>query len=139
VTLEKFQESYNADLANGLGNLAARIMKLAETNLDGPVESKETKEFPKEYISSMENFQYNEVADQIWLRIAALDQFITEKKPFLVVKEKPEEGKEQITSLVLELTRVAELLQPFMPKTSEKILSAVKTNKKPENLFARKE
>jgi methionyl-tRNA synthetase len=33
----KFKESYNADLANGLGNLAARILQLAEKNLDEAV------------------------------------------------------------------------------------------------------
>ena len=32
-TMERFKEAYNADLANGLGNLVARIMTLAETYL----------------------------------------------------------------------------------------------------------
>ena len=37
-TEEKFKEAYNANLANGLGNLVSRVMKMAETNLDEPVE-----------------------------------------------------------------------------------------------------
>ncbi|KKU10700.1 MAG: Methionyl-tRNA synthetase [Candidatus Woesebacteria bacterium GW2011_GWB1_45_5] len=32
ITLEKIAEVYNADLANGLGNLVSRTAKLAETN-----------------------------------------------------------------------------------------------------------
>jgi len=31
VTMEKFKESYNANLANGIGNLTSRIMKMAVT------------------------------------------------------------------------------------------------------------
>ena len=41
VSPEIFKESYNANLANGLGNLTSRIMKMAETNLDKPVEISE--------------------------------------------------------------------------------------------------
>ncbi|NJO55898.1 MAG: class I tRNA ligase family protein, partial [Rhodospirillales bacterium] len=36
LTLEKFKESYNANLANGIGNLTSRIMKMAEDNLSSP-------------------------------------------------------------------------------------------------------
>ena len=32
------KEAYNADLANGIGNLASRVMTLAERNLEQPVE-----------------------------------------------------------------------------------------------------
>ena len=32
---EKFKEVYNADLANGLGNLVARVAKLCERNKRG--------------------------------------------------------------------------------------------------------
>jgi methionyl-tRNA synthetase len=35
VTLEKLKEWYNADLANGLGNLVARIMQLANSLGEG--------------------------------------------------------------------------------------------------------
>jgi len=37
-----------------------------------------------------------------------------------------------------ELYRIAKNLKPFLPDTSEKIIKAVKENKKPENLFPRK-
>ena len=38
VTLERIKESYNANLANGLGNLVSRVMKMATTYLTSPVE-----------------------------------------------------------------------------------------------------
>src|SRR6185503_18100280 len=36
-TMERFKDAYNAGLANGLGNLTSRIMKMAQDNLEGPV------------------------------------------------------------------------------------------------------
>ncbi|MFC1721155.1 methionine--tRNA ligase, partial [Patescibacteria group bacterium] len=39
ITMEKFNVAYNANLANGIGNLASRIMKMAEDNLDAPVKT----------------------------------------------------------------------------------------------------
>ncbi len=33
-TEEKFKQAYNANLANGLGNLVSRIMKMSQTYLD---------------------------------------------------------------------------------------------------------
>ena len=34
---DRFKEAYSANLANGIGNLAARVMKLAEDNLEKAV------------------------------------------------------------------------------------------------------
>jgi hypothetical protein len=39
--------------------------------------------------------------------------------------------------MVKDIFGIGKLLAPFMPDTSEKILAAVKENKKPENLFPR--
>ncbi|MFZ3015596.1 MAG: methionine--tRNA ligase, partial [Minisyncoccia bacterium] len=36
-TIERFKEAYNSGLANGIGNLTSRIIKMAETNLSAPV------------------------------------------------------------------------------------------------------
>lgn len=37
VTWEKLDEWYTANSVNGLGNLVARVMKMAETHLEAPV------------------------------------------------------------------------------------------------------
>jgi methionyl-tRNA synthetase len=42
-----------------------------------------------------------------------------------------------IQSAVHDLRDIAIELRSFMPNTSEKILEAIRTNKKPENLFPR--
>ena len=145
ITREGFKEAYTANLTNGLGNLVARVMKLAETHLPEPacgelvesVEKPEPKPFPQEYGDALDAFEFNKAMDLIWARIAALDERITNEKPFSVIKEDSEKGKAIIRELVLELYKIGELLAPFMPATSEKILAAIRENKKPENLFPR--
>ena len=138
-TMDKFKESYNADLANGLGNLAARIMMLAQTNLAVPVARPNADSFPKEYIDAIEGYDYNAATDYIWQLIKVLDGRLTAEKPFAVVKEDAERGRSMIAELATELYLIARLLQPFMPSTSDAIKAAVLANKKPDNLFPRKE
>lgn len=138
ITKEGFKEIYNANLANGLGNLVARVMQLARTNLSEPVKV-EFVPYPKEFTEAMEAFEINRAMDYVFTRIQALDQTITQTEPFKVVKTDPERGRELITNLVKELAAVDLLLEPFMPQTSQKIIDAIMANKKPENLFARKD
>ena len=77
--------------------------------------------------------------DYVWGRIGELDRRVAERKPFELVKTDAEKGREIITELAGGLYSIARMLNPFMPATSEQIKSAIKANKKPENLFARKD
>ncbi len=138
MTEERFREVYNGNLANGLGNLVSRVMKMAEDNLDGPINISEESVFPEEYTNAVNAFELNKAMDYIWRKIGDADQKITETEPFKLVKTDKEKAKEIISELVLELYQIARLLTPFMPDTSEKIKEAVLQNKKPETLFARK-
>jgi methionyl-tRNA synthetase len=138
ITRETFKAAYNADLANGLGNLASRVLTLAQTHLPGPV-AVEFVPFPKEFTEPMERFEINKAAEYVWQRIGALDQKITETAPFKVVKEDPEKGRAIITELVHELAAIDLMLEPIIPQTSKKIIEAIVANQKPENLFPRKD
>ncbi|MBX4192311.1 methionine--tRNA ligase [Candidatus Parcubacteria bacterium] len=137
-TMERFKELYNADLANGLGNLVARIMQLAQTHLETPV-NVEFVPYPKEFTGALEKYEINKAADFVWSKIQALDQKITSTEPFKVIKTDVEKGKSLIIELVKELAAIDLLLEPFVPATSKKIIEAIMANKKPENLFLRKE
>ena len=128
--MEKFKESYNADLANGIGNLAARILMLSQTNL-AEAPRFEVVEFPKEYTDALDTYDYNAATDYIWQLIKKLDGRLTSEKPFAVVKTDPEAGKRIIAECVVELRIVATLLQPFMPATSEALVQAISANQKP--------
>lgn len=136
-TMERFAESYNASLVNGLGNLTARIMKLAQDNL-ATSNVPDAKPFPEEYTAAVDSFDFNTAMDFIWKEVQRVDQKITETAPFKVIKTDPEAGKSLIAELTQELYWIARYLQPFMPATSDIIKNAIEENKKPENMFPRK-
>ncbi|MDQ5928200.1 MAG: methionyl-tRNA synthetase [Patescibacteria group bacterium] len=137
-TRERFVESYNAGLANGLGNLASRVMKMAEEHLTEPVVVAEKEDFT-DYFALLDAFKFNEASDLIWQKIAECDALIQESQPFKVVKDDAEKGRALIADLAVRLYTIGRMLNPLMPSTSQIIKDAVKANKKPENMFSRRE
>ena len=133
ITEEKFKEAYNANLANGLGNLVSRIMNMSEKYLDEPVDISDTRPMADVY-NLVEKFEFNRAMFSLWSHMTDLDGLIQEQKPFEVVKKEKERAQKQITYLVKELARITKYLGPFLPETSERILNAIKENKKPESL-----
>ncbi len=133
VTLERVKELYNADLANGLGNLVSRVMKLAEDNIE-PLSEANFSYIFKDYIDEkMSEFRNDLVINYVWEKIGDLDREIQEKKPW------ESKDKELIQHLVKNVGQIGHMLEPFLPGTSKKIIDIVKANKKPEApLFLRK-
>ena len=136
ITWERLDEWYTAGLVNGLGNLVARVMKMAETHLGLSTYSGISH---RGDIEHMENFNCQEAMDYIWSRVQQLDEKISLSEPFKLIKTEPEKAIIIINELRTELIFIGRLLKPFMPYVSEVIQESVKINKKPENLFPRLE
>jgi methionyl-tRNA synthetase len=134
VPEERLDEWYTAHLTNGLGNVVARVMKMAEDNLSEPAVRARVRTEPvlEEWLGK---FMFSDAIDFVWTAIQSIDLDITNKKPFQLIKESPTQGKELLINLVNRLQVVAYHLQPFMPATSEKIITAIKKNKKPRESF----
>lgn len=141
VTWERLDEWYTANLANGLGNLVARVMQMATTYLRTPVEITEETQSDVDVAAHLERFEFNHVMDGIWERIGHSDALIALTKPFTGAKSDDagvrDEALSIIKKLVRELDVIAADLEPFMPSTSARIKKAIVTHKKPENLFPR--
>ncbi len=140
-TEERFKESYNSGLANGLGNLTSRILKMAENYFEkSPVLNSldSSLDTPLEYNKSLKNYEFKQAMDLIWGQIAAADLEIQKKKPFSVFKTAPDQARNIVEDLLIKLIAIARMLIPFMPETSEKILQAIRANKMPAPLFLRK-
>jgi methionyl-tRNA synthetase len=136
MTEEKLRDAYNGNLANGLGNLTARIMKMAEDNLPEAPEIPDNT-IPESFKKAVSGFQFNEAMEIVWREIGELDAKIQETAPFKLVKEDKEKALEIIQELAVRLYTVGRMLNPLMPQTSVKIKEAIKQNKKPETLFPR--
>jgi methionyl-tRNA synthetase len=137
VTWEKLDEWYTANLVNGLGNLVARVMKMAETHLDVPVERPEASDFSAEYKEAFASYNLQQAIDEVWTKIGVLDERIANEEPFKLVKTDKEKAVVIIKELAVEIYKIGRLLHPFLPDTAKIIKEAVLENKKPENLFAR--
>lgn len=137
VTPAAIDEAYQAHLANGIGNLTARIMALSETHCDEFDELPE-RERQKDISEAMKAFDIQKAMNSIWSTIQDIDAKIQLTKPFSVVKEDKDAGVALIRELVSDLYSIAVSLAPFLPKTSEAIIEHIRDNKKPETaLFAR--
>ena len=154
---EKFEERYNGDLANGLGNFAARVSTLAskETDLVYKETDNDQKFLIKEHLTAeLGGFLINGEKPKVDLRIdLALgaimglvnigDGHMSAAKPW----DKNIETKDKLRALsylASILFDVGNLLRPFLPGTAEKILENIKVDgnkinitKKIDNLFPR--
>lgn len=139
LTKESFLDAYNGALANGIGNLVSRILKMA-VSYDAFPDFFESgvSQLPEEYKKHMEEFQVNKAADFVWEKIQKLDLFIQKEEPFKVFKIDPDKARGDVSYLVSELWSIAFLLGPFLPEASEKIKFAIKEKKMTETLFIRK-
>jgi len=139
-TEEKFVESYNAGLANGIGNLVSRVMKMAVTHSVTPhlLEESEMRRNAAKFLSDLENFEIKTAMEKVWNEIRVIDTYIQETKPFRIVKTDEVKGKEIIEELVRKIWGISFIIEPFLPETAEKIQKMIRENKMPEPLFLRK-
>ncbi|MBI4991798.1 MAG: methionine--tRNA ligase [Candidatus Harrisonbacteria bacterium] len=151
-TYEKFEERYNGDLANGLGNFAARVLTLAErdaklqissksTNVDNDVDRK-IKETKESVALKIEEFKLHEALEALWGLIHFGDRYVNEKKPWAKGSAESDRRRAVYNALVI-LDNVAALLLPFLPETAGKISNSISWSgnnlsvKKIEALFPR--
>lgn len=117
ITEEKLVTSYNADLANGLGNLVARVAKLCETN--NITATAGSNIFCADLVKALEEYKFNEALAVIWGLISNLDKKINVDKPWQLPKDKV---APILNDYVKTVQAIAFNLQPFLPQTAEKIL-----------------
>jgi methionyl-tRNA synthetase len=119
----RFKELYNADLANGLGNLVARTAKLAtgrSITVRPPSFEKLTHGTYHDLVS---NFKLNDVLFLIWEKVKEANQKIDREKPWTLSGAALDTV---ITDVAGRIIEIATLLQPFLPATSAKILAQFK-------------
>lgn len=134
ITIETIKASYQAHLANGIGNLTSRIMRMAITNdvrLGGDGSLEDISKYFDEYSPHL-------ALRALMAKISLLDKRIAEEEPFKVVKVDKEKGCSIIAELVRDLYMCAKTLAFFMPETSKKMMECIQEHKMPEKpLFGR--
>jgi methionyl-tRNA synthetase len=115
-TFKQFEETYNGELANGLGNLVSRCAKLCENS---GFEFAPTKVAINPNIeNALKEYKFDVALKTIWEEVTQTDQFINEEEPWTL---KGEELKKVLIHLVDHLRSIVFNLKPFLPETAEKI------------------
>ncbi len=173
ISWELMVERLNADLANTLGNLVNRTISMTNKYFDGivtrtgvtdPVDEdlkKVVLGVPGVVSAKMQDLRVADAITEIFTLFKRCNKYIDETTPWTLAKDP--EKKDRLAEVMYNLTESiaigAQLLEPFMPETAEKILaqlnaqprsfdnldtfglyvSGTKVTEKPEILFARQD
>ncbi len=134
MTRERFEEAYQASLANGVGNLCARVAAMAEK--EGLEVESEKYSIREEIIEKLNSYRFDEAMALIWEEIKKADSLINQRE---VWKLQGEEKKEVLKILVQMIRQIGADLEPFMPETAGKIKTQYGKEeiRRAENLFQR--
>lgn len=119
-TWEKFEDAYNNELANDLGNLVQRLATLASKN---KIKARDDKiEFSDKYVELMNSFNFSDAFNYVWGRVQNINKKIDEEKPWMLAKSgETDKLKECLEGLIFDLLCVCKELSPFIPETVDKI------------------
>ncbi len=126
-TVKKFENTYQADLANGLGNLVSRVFKLADQNKIKFKKNKTKNPIIDELKNHLEIYRFDLATKSIWALIKKTDKYLNENKPW---EKKSKNKKFVISNSLTNIYFISEALSAFLPETSEKIISRLISEEK---------
>ena len=125
---EKFEEVYQSDLANNLGNLVSRVASMINKYSDGIYDSKKVQnDLGLEDL--MDDFKFDKALEQIFSKLDSLNVAIEQFKPWEVAKTDLGSTKDFLSGVACEVIDLANELKAFLPETAEKILNVFKDGK----------
>jgi len=129
-TWEKFENAYNNELGNDLGNLIQRVASMIIKYQAGVIgESQQSEHDMSAYHDAIEKLEFNRAIDEVWNMVRSLNQYIDNVKPWEVAKRLGTDAEaEPHLSEILghcagALIQIGDLLVPFLPSTAASIHS----------------
>jgi methionyl-tRNA synthetase len=120
---DKLHETYNSELANELGNAVQRTLAMVQRYQDGVIGSiPEVTHDTAQYREALELCKFDRALEEVWRQVRGLNQYIDEQKPWEISKTGDKEHLQEVLAYQAgSLLQIAEVLEPFMPETSQKI------------------
>ena len=142
ISWELLVERINSDLANTLGNLVNRTISMSNKYFDGVVADKGVSEAVDEDLKTvvtgtyakvaakMEDLRVADALTEIFTLFKRCNKYIDETEPWVLAKDETKKDRlaTVLYNLVDSIVTGASLIEPFMPKTAEKIVSQLNTS-----------
>jgi len=132
-------QRYNADLANGLGNLASRTLTMINRYFKGEVPypsptghtsaddavAETGKRVIAEAGAFFDQYQFSRALETAWGLVAAVDKYIVENEPWAIGEKQDQESRARLGTILYNsaeaLRVVTALAHPVMPDATAKI------------------
>jgi methionyl-tRNA synthetase len=138
-TDDSFKSRYNAELANGLGNLLNRSVNMLNKYRAGVVPAKSHDLAPEaaaagqDAAAKLATYDLQGALGAIWTLVNRANLYVEQTKPFSLAKDPAQAARldEVLYNLVESCRVLAVLLWPFIPGTSEKIFAQLNLTHSP--------
>ncbi|HSZ05363.1 MAG TPA: methionine--tRNA ligase [Solirubrobacteraceae bacterium] len=138
VSTASFELRYESELANELGNLASRTIAMVHRYRDGippavALDGELAPEFAglaQEVEGMIDRAELTAALDAIWQRVRRLNRYVEERAPWRLAKDeaRAQELDRVLSTLVAGLRVLGVLLHPYIPASTDKLLSALGTD-----------
>jgi methionyl-tRNA synthetase len=135
VSSASFEQRYESELANELGNLASRTTSMIGRYRDGALTAGELdaelvadfQGLSERVCEHVDRAELTLALDEIWQRVRRLNRYVEERSPWQLAKDEArgEELEQVLRTLAEGLRSVAVLLWPYMPASCERLLGAL--------------
>ncbi len=135
VSTEAFEQRYESELANELGNLASRTLAMVERYRDGVVPSAapdpalagDFEGLSERVAELLDETELTVALEEIWQRVRRLNRYVEEEAPWRLARDEERAGDldRVLGTLVEGLRVVSVLLWPYLPASAEKVLDAL--------------
>ena len=126
-TLERLHAVYESELANQLGNLLARVVKLQRRhNVSAATHSKLAGDLVERTLTSVLDFECHLALRDIWDVVSATNAYVSSSEPWKLAKGGAQEELDEVLGeLCATLFNIGHALAPLLPRTSTAILDAL--------------
>src|SRR5262249_28964952 len=136
-----FKARYEAELANGLGNLVNRSLSMLKRYRNGEVPkvsnelAAEAEKVITDARTHLESYELQGALLSVWSLITRANQYVDQTAPFKLAKDPAQAARlDEVLYNLAEVCRVlAVLLWPFLPSTSEKIYAQLGVSGAPDS------
>lgn len=130
-TWERFEDTYNNELGNDLGNLVQRVANMVVRYQAGVSERIDKSEHDMQpYREAMDNLQFSQAMEEIWVLVRGLNRYLDTVKPWDIAKRRETEPEatahlaDVLGHAVGSMQQIGDMLVPFLPGAAAAIHDA---------------